>query len=142
MKEAIAVIETSKDGTYTITTPILKYNIWGKGQTMDFAKKAFETSYEELKESCLKDYGQLPEDLKDLIFEYKDQARVSNAIINTGTILQKGKKKYLVINWVIKGIPFTKEFRLIRLYKKYSPLLKIQKKVYGKDIEQYWIDQY
>ena len=64
-----ALIEKGKDGMFGIFTPDLESTIIGSGRTVAEAKEDFDNSCREV----LACYGSenLPEELKDLKFEYK-----------------------------------------------------------------------
>lgn len=65
----IALIEKGEDNTFTIYTPDLECTIVGEGDTVEEAKADFANSVEEMISSY--DGGELPDELKDLTFEYK-----------------------------------------------------------------------
>jgi len=69
--KTIALIEKGKDGTFGIFTPDIKSTIIGSGNTVAEAKADFENSIREVKE-MFADMGRpLPEELRDIEFEYK-----------------------------------------------------------------------
>jgi predicted RNase H-like HicB family nuclease len=67
--KTIALIEKGKDGTYSIYTPDLKSTIIGEGTTIEEARADFENSVKEVKEAF--EGEELPEELRNLEFEYK-----------------------------------------------------------------------
>jgi len=66
-----ALIEKGKDGTYGIFTPDINSTIIGSGDTVAEAKEDFENSIKEIIEFYKEDCIELPEELKDIEFEYK-----------------------------------------------------------------------
>jgi predicted RNase H-like HicB family nuclease len=69
--KTVALIEKGKNGTYGIYTPDLKSTIIGEGISVAEAKKDFENSVQEIIEVYAEDGQELPEELKNLTFEYK-----------------------------------------------------------------------
>lgn len=69
--KTIAVVERGKDGSYGIYTPNLKNTISGNGPTFADAKKDFEEAYQEIPEVFAMVGEPVPEELKDLEFEYR-----------------------------------------------------------------------
>lgn len=69
--KTIALIEKGRNGTFGIFTPNLKSTIIGEGVSVAEAKKDFENSLKEIQEAYAEDGQELPEELKDLTFEYK-----------------------------------------------------------------------
>ena len=66
-----AWIEMGKDGTFGIYTPDIESTIIGEGATVEEAKADFENSVSEVLE-CYNETGKpLPEELRDVEFEYK-----------------------------------------------------------------------
>jgi len=69
--KTIALIERGKDGSFGIFTPDIKSNIIGTGFTVAEAKADLENSVIEVKE-MFEDMGRpLPDELRDIEFEYK-----------------------------------------------------------------------
>lgn len=68
--KTIAVIERGKDGSFGIFTPDLENTISGNGATLEAAKKDFEQAYQEVFEVFAQMGDPVPEELKDLKFEY------------------------------------------------------------------------
>lgn len=66
-----ALIERGKDGKFGIFTPDINSTIIGEGATVAEAKADFENSYKEIIEAYKEQGDELPEELKDLDFEYK-----------------------------------------------------------------------
>ena len=69
--KTIALIERGKDGTFGIFTPDIKSNIIGTGCSVAEAKADFENSINEVKEMFEEMQRPLPEELRDIEFEYK-----------------------------------------------------------------------
>jgi len=69
--KTIALIEKGRNGTFGVFTPNLKSTIIGEGVSVAEAKKDFENSLKEIQEAYAEDGQELPEELKDLTFEYK-----------------------------------------------------------------------
>lgn|SRR5574344_2097538 len=67
--KTIALIEKGKDGTFGVFTPDLNSTIIGEGNTVAEAKADFERSVNEVIE--VYKGRDLPEELRDLQFEYK-----------------------------------------------------------------------
>lgn len=79
--KTIAIIERGKDGSFGIYTPDLESTISGNGRTLDEAKKDFEDAYHEALEVFAEMGSPVPEELKDLEFEYRyDTASVLTAV--------------------------------------------------------------
>ncbi|MBQ1953013.1 MAG: type II toxin-antitoxin system HicB family antitoxin [Alistipes sp.] len=74
-----ALIEKGKDGTYSVYSADTESTIIGDGDTVAEAKADFENTLREVIEAYAEDGEELPEDLKDVEFEYK---LVENIIIN------------------------------------------------------------
>ena len=66
-----ALIEKGKDGTYGIFTPDINSTIIGEGNTVEEAKADFENSVREILCFYEEDGKPLPDELKDIQFEYK-----------------------------------------------------------------------
>ena len=71
MKKVIAIIEKGEDGTYGIYSPELENFILGSGDNVIEAKEDFENSYGEMVESYIDEGRPIPEELKDIEFEYR-----------------------------------------------------------------------
>ena len=71
MKKVIAIIEKGEDGTYGIYSPELENFILGSGDNVIEAKEDFENSYSEMVESYIDEGRPIPEELKDIEFEYR-----------------------------------------------------------------------
>lgn len=68
--KTIAIIERGKDGSFGIYTPNLQSTLSGNGATLEEAKKDFEEAYNESL-YVYEGMGQaVPDELKDLEFEY------------------------------------------------------------------------
>lgn len=66
-----ALIEKGKEGSFTIFTPDIKSTIIGEGDTVFEAKADFENTVKEVLETY-EDTGEpIPEELKNITFEYK-----------------------------------------------------------------------
>ena len=90
--KTVALIEKREDGSYGIFTPDLQSTIFGEGKTVKEAKEDFENSVKEMVESFSE--NELPEELKNLVFEYKyDVSAVFNYIdcINVSKFAEKAK---------------------------------------------------
>jgi predicted RNase H-like HicB family nuclease len=74
-----ALIEKGKDGTYSVYSADTESTIIGDGDTVAEAKADFENTLREVIEAYAEDGEELPEDLKDVEFEYK---LVENIFIN------------------------------------------------------------
>jgi predicted RNase H-like HicB family nuclease len=70
MKTA-ALIEMGKDGTFGIFTPDINHTIIGDGETVAEAKADFENSVKEMILSYTENGRNIPDELKDIEFEYK-----------------------------------------------------------------------
>ena len=66
-----ALIERGKDGTFGIFTPNINSVIIGSGNTVEDAKADFENSVREIIQFYKEDGIELPDELKDIQFEYK-----------------------------------------------------------------------
>jgi len=66
-----ALIEKGKDGTFGIFTPDINSTIIGEGNTVAEAKADFENSVREIMQFYKEDGKELPEELKNIEFEYK-----------------------------------------------------------------------
>jgi predicted RNase H-like HicB family nuclease len=69
--KTIALIEMGKDGTFGIYTPNINSTIIGEGITVTEAKSDFENSVREIIEAYTEQGDPLPDELKDIEFEYK-----------------------------------------------------------------------
>ena len=69
--KTIALIERGKDGSYGIYTPNLESTISGNGATLEAARKDFEEAYREALDVFEEMGSPVPEELKDLEFEYR-----------------------------------------------------------------------
>ncbi len=66
-----ALIEKAKNGSYGIFTPDIDHTIIGSGKTITEAKADFKNSVNEMILSYTANSKELPEELKDIEFEYK-----------------------------------------------------------------------
>ena len=66
-----ALIEMGKDGTFGVFTPDINSTIIGDGATVAEAKADFENSVKEIFEAYQENEDSLPDELKDIEFEYK-----------------------------------------------------------------------
>ena len=66
-----ALIEMSKNGTFTIFTPDIESTIIGEGETVAEAKADFENSVNEVVESYTENDQTVPEELQNIEFVYK-----------------------------------------------------------------------
>jgi predicted RNase H-like HicB family nuclease len=66
-----ALIEKGNDGTFGIFTPDINHTIIGEGNTVEEAKADFENSVKEMILSYTERGMQIPNELKDIEFEYK-----------------------------------------------------------------------
>ena len=66
-----ALIEKGKDGTFGIFTPDINHTIIGEGNTVAEAKADFENSVKEMILSYTETNREIPDELKDIEFEYK-----------------------------------------------------------------------
>ena len=74
-----ALIERGEDGRFCIFTPDIKFVIIEDGATVAEAKANFENSVAEVIASYTDNGEELPEELRDIEFEYKyDSASMSN----------------------------------------------------------------
>lgn len=71
MKKVIVIIEKGKDGTYGAYSPELQNVIIGCGDTVAEVKDDFLNSYHEMVECYIDEKGSVPEELKDIEFEYR-----------------------------------------------------------------------
>ena len=71
MKKVIAIIEKGSDGLYGIHAPELENVIIGSGNTVAEAKNDLENSYTEMVECYIDENRPVPEELKDIEFEYR-----------------------------------------------------------------------
>lgn len=69
--KTVALIEKGKDGTFGIYTPNINTTIIGSGETVAEAKDDFQNSLKEIFESYEEEGEELPDELKDIEFEYK-----------------------------------------------------------------------
>jgi predicted RNase H-like HicB family nuclease len=69
--KTIALIERGKDGTFGVFTPDIEHTIIGDGETVEEAKADFENSVREVLAYYEEKGISLPEELKDIEFEYK-----------------------------------------------------------------------
>ena len=69
--KTIALIEKGKDGTFGIFTPNIKQTFIGDGKTVAEAKADFENSVREVLAYYAETGKELPEELRDIEFEYK-----------------------------------------------------------------------
>jgi predicted RNase H-like HicB family nuclease len=69
--KTIALIEKGKDGTFGIFTLDINSTIIGEGNTVEEAKSDFENSVREIIRFYKEDRKELPDELKDIEFEYK-----------------------------------------------------------------------
>lgn len=69
--KTVALIEKGQDGTFGIYTPDINTTIIGNGETVAEAKEDFQNSLNEIFESYKEDGEELPDELKDIEFEYK-----------------------------------------------------------------------
>ena len=71
MRKTLAIIEKDKNG-YGVYTPDLKDSvISGSGESVESAKADFITAYKEVIDSYVENGEAVPEELRDLTFEYK-----------------------------------------------------------------------
>jgi predicted RNase H-like HicB family nuclease len=79
--KTIALIEKGRDGTFGIFTPNIESTIIGEGNTVEEAKADFENSVKEIIEVYKTHGDKLPDELKDITFEYKyDVSSIFNEI--------------------------------------------------------------
>ena len=71
MKKVTAIIERGEDGIYGIYAPSLENVISGSGSTVAEAKTDFLECYGEMVESYIDDGLPVPDELKDVEFEYR-----------------------------------------------------------------------
>ena len=96
MKKVIALIEKGEDGLYGVNAPELKNVIIGSGENVDEAKEDFLEGYQEMVETYIEDGRPIPEELKDIEFEYRYDI---SAFYNAHPYLNVSKlARYLHIN--------------------------------------------
>ena len=66
-----ALIEMGEDGSFSVYTPDIESAIIGEGATVAEAKSDFENSVTELLKFYQEDGEVIPEELRDVSFEYK-----------------------------------------------------------------------
>ena len=67
-----AIIETGPDGDFDIILSDLEnHGIWGSGDTVQEAKEDLLNSYQEMMDSYTEEGKPIPEELRDLEFDYK-----------------------------------------------------------------------
>ena len=67
-----AIIETGRDGDFDIILSDLEnHGIWGSGDTVQEAKNDLMNSYQEMLDSYREQGEPIPEELRDLEFDYK-----------------------------------------------------------------------
>jgi predicted RNase H-like HicB family nuclease len=71
MKTTTALIEMGRDVTFGIFTPDIDHTIIGDGNSVAEAKADFENSVQEMILSYTETGREIPDELKDLKFEYK-----------------------------------------------------------------------
>ena len=71
MKKVIALIEKGDDGLFGVHAPELENVIIGSGETVDEAKEDFLEGYHEMVETYIDDGKPVPEELKNVEFEYR-----------------------------------------------------------------------
>ena len=71
MKKLTAIIEKGEDGSYSIHAPELENVIIGEGDTVVEAKADFANSYAEMVEVYIDDSKPVPDELRDVEFEYR-----------------------------------------------------------------------
>ena len=71
MKKVIALIEKGDEGLFGVHAPELENVIIGSGETVNDAKEDFLDGYREMVETYIDDGLQVPEELKDVEFEYR-----------------------------------------------------------------------
>ena len=84
MKKVIAIIEKGNDGSFGIHAPALKNFIFGEGDTVAEAQEDFMVGYQEMIETYENDGLPIPEELRDVVFEYQYDI---SAIVDTTTQL-------------------------------------------------------
>jgi predicted RNase H-like HicB family nuclease len=76
-----ALMEKGNDGTFGIFTPDIDHTIIGEGNTVEEAKADFENSVNEMILSYTEQGMQIPDELKNIEFEYKyDVSAIFNEI--------------------------------------------------------------
>ena len=71
MKKVIALIKKGEDGLFGVHAPELDNVIIGSGETVEEAKKDFLEGYQEMVDTYIDDGLQVPEELKDVEFDYR-----------------------------------------------------------------------
>ena len=71
MKKIIALIEKGEDGLFGVHAPELENVIIGSGETVEEAKEDFMDGYNEMIETYIDDGKSVPEELKNVEFEYR-----------------------------------------------------------------------
>lgn len=71
MKKVVVIIEKGEDGTYGVYSPKLENVIIGSGDNVAEAKEDFENSYNEVLEFYIDEKRPIPNELKDIEFEYR-----------------------------------------------------------------------
>ena len=71
MKKVVVIIEKGEDGTYGVYSPELENVIIGSGDNVAEAKEDFVNSYNEVLEFYIDEKRPIPEELKDIEFEYR-----------------------------------------------------------------------
>jgi len=71
MRKVIALIEKGDEGLFGVHAPELENVIIGSGETVNDAKEDFLDGYREMVETYIDDGLQVPEELKDVEFEYR-----------------------------------------------------------------------
>ena len=67
-----AIIETGPEGDFDIYVPNLEHHMFlGTGETVQEAKADFLNSYQEMQDSYTEEGKPIPDELRDLEFEYK-----------------------------------------------------------------------
>lgn len=73
-RKATALIEKGKDGSFSVFSSDIHSTIIGEGATVAEAKADFETSLREVLEMYAETGEPLPDELQDIVFEYKYDA--------------------------------------------------------------------
>ena len=71
MKKVVVIIEKGEDGTFGVYSPELENVIIGSGDNVAEAKEDFENSYNEVLEFYIDEKRPIPNELKDIEFEYR-----------------------------------------------------------------------
>lgn len=71
MNKTLALIEKGKNGRFGVFTPLLTSTISGEGATVEEARRDFLQSYRETLDYFQETKEPLPDELRDLTFEYK-----------------------------------------------------------------------